>query len=146
MPPSNRAGLTAADVMTRSPRVCDARSPVLDAVRIFREADCGAVPVLDEGKLVGVLTDRDVALALAEHEDDLLALPVASITSPGVVSVSLDLPLSAIIARFGDRHVRRLLVTDGAGQLVGIIGWADVAPHAPDAKIGRAVSRVVEQP
>ena len=59
--------LTAADVMTPNPRTCSTFSSVLEAVMIFRDADCGAVPVLDDGKPVGVLTDRDVALALAEH-------------------------------------------------------------------------------
>ena len=66
MPPENTPALTAADVMTASPRTCSTFSTVLEAVMIFRDADCGVVPVLEDGKPVGVLTDRDVALALAE--------------------------------------------------------------------------------
>ncbi|GAC1466427.1 MAG: CBS domain-containing protein [Isosphaeraceae bacterium] len=143
---SSRSRLTAADVMTRGPLTCDIRSPVLDAVRIFRQADCGAVPVLDLDKLVGVLTDRDVALALAEHEDTLINLPVGAITVPGVVTVNQDLPLSEVIARFGDRAVRRLLVTDAAGTLVGIIGWADVAVHATDLALGKSIAQIVKAP
>jgi CBS domain-containing protein len=113
---------------------------------IFRDADCGAVPIIDEGKPVGVLTDRDVALAVAEHGANLPGLPVAEIMTKGVVSVAPDEPLEVVVERFGDRGVRRLLVMDANGQLLGIIGWADVAPYVSDRTIGRAVTEVVEQP
>jgi CBS domain-containing protein len=138
--------MTAADVMTASPRTCSPFSTVLEAVLIFRDADCGAVPILDGGKPVGVLTDRDVALALADHEADLAGLPVSQIMTPGAISVAPDTPLDDVIEKFGDRGVRRLLVVDPQGLLVGIIGWADVAPHAPDRKLGEVVTEVVQQP
>jgi len=146
MPPRAPSTLTAADVMTPNPLCCDVSSPVLEAVRIFREADCGAVPVLDAGKLVGVLTDRDIALALAEHEDALRMLPVGRVTSPGVFSVGPEVMLDAVAAKLGDRGVRRVLVVDAAGGLLGIIGWADVAPHVSETRVGHAVSKMVEKP
>ena len=80
---------TAADVMTASPRTCSPFSTVLEAVMIFRDADCGAVPVLDEGKPVGVLTDRDVALALTEFGDTLTARPVTDLMTVGVLPYAL---------------------------------------------------------
>jgi len=138
--------LTAADLMTVSPRTCSRFSTVLEAVLIFRDADCGAVPVLDEGKPAGVLTDRDVALALAEYGERLPGVPVSEIMTKGVVSVRPDEPLYDVVERFGDKGVRRLLVMDANDLLVGIIGWADVAPYVPDRTLGRAVSEVVEQP
>jgi len=119
---------------------------VLEAVLIFRDADCGAVPILEDGKALGVLTDRDVALALAEHGARLSSLAASEIMSQGVVSVTPEAPLEEVVQRFGDRGVRRLLVLDANQQLVGIIAWADVAPHVPDRTIGRAVSEVLEQP
>jgi CBS domain-containing protein len=146
MPYKPRAEMTAADVMTHNPLCCDTSSTVLEAVQIFREADCGAVPVLDGGRPVGVLTDRDVTLALPEFEDKLASLPVGKITAPGVVAVGPDDLLNAVVARFGDRGVRRVLVVDEAGRLLGIIGWADVARYASEQRIGAAVSRVVEKP
>ena len=145
-PTATGSTLTAADVMTVRPLCCNATSSVIEAVRIFREADCGAVPVFDGGKLVGVLTDRDVALALTEHDRDLLALPVGEITTPGVVSVGPGMPLDSVATMFADRGVRRVLVVDDLGNLLGIIGWADLAPHITDAKVGRAMTRVVAKP
>jgi CBS domain-containing protein len=144
-PDRSTAKRTAADVMTASPRTCSPFSTVLEAVLLFRDADCGAVPILDEGKPVGVLTDRDVALALADHEEGLPALPVSQIMSRGAVSVPPDTPLETVLEQFGDRGVRRILVVDADGLLRGIISWADVAPYAPDAKLGQVVTEVVEQ-
>ena len=146
MPPENSPALSAADIMTADPRTCSTFSTVLEAVLIFRDADCGAVPVLEDGKPVGVLTDRDVALALANYESGLSALPVGELMSRDVVSVPPDAPLSIISDKFGDKGVRRLLVIDADDQLVGIISWADFAPYASDQRVGQVVSRVVEQP
>ena len=137
---------TAADVMTPGPRTCSSFSTVLEAVMIFRDADCGAVPVLDDGKPVGLLTDRDVALALAEHPDDLITLPVTELMTHGVIAVAPTDDVEAIAARFADKAVRRLLVIDAAGLLVGIIAWSDIAAYFPDKRLGHVVSEVVQHP
>jgi CBS domain len=73
--------LRAGDVLTAGSRTCSTASTVLEADLIFRDADCGIVPITEEGRPIGVLTDRDVALALPEHEDDLAATPVRGRTS-----------------------------------------------------------------
>jgi CBS domain-containing protein len=78
--------MSAADVMTVAPRTCSTFSTVLEAVMIFRDNDCGAVPILDEGKPVAVLTDRDVALAVSQFPD-LSRQTVGSIMTAGIVSV-----------------------------------------------------------
>jgi len=135
---------TAADVMTPGPRTCSTFSSVLEAVMIFRDADCGAVPVLDDGKPVGVLTDRDVALALSEFGESLPARPVTDVMSKSLVSVAPEDGIESIVEKFADKAVRRLLVMDAQGQLVGIVSWADVAPHLPDRRLGRMVEEVVD--
>jgi CBS domain-containing protein len=137
--------LRAEDVMTPNPRTCSNFSTVLEAVLIFRDADCGVVPVLDDGKPVGVLTDRDVALALA-HYPDLASRTVDEIRSKGVISVPPDATIDAVKEKFGDKSVRRLLVIDANGQLRGIISWADIAAHLSDRSVGEVVSEVVQQP
>lgn len=138
--------LTAADVMTAAPRTCSKFSTVLEAVLIFRDADCGFVPVVDGGTPVGVLTDRDVALALADHPDDLPETALADVMTGGAVTVRGDDKLDAVKAKFSDRGVRRLLVVNADGGLVGVISWADLAPHVSERGLGGLVHRVVEQP
>src|SRR4051812_49270743 len=93
---------TAADVMTASPRTCSPYSTVLEAVMVFRDADCGAVPIVDNGKAVGILTDRDVALALTEFPD-LPGRAVADIMSKDPITVPADTPLAEIEATFTSR-------------------------------------------
>src|SRR6516164_8102089 len=102
MATNRRTPLTAADVMTPNPRTCSPFSTVLEAVLIFRDADCGAVPILDNGEPIGVLTDRDVALALPDHEEDLAGLPVTAITTPGAIAVAPDTPLESVVEKFGE--------------------------------------------
>jgi CBS domain-containing protein len=135
---------TAADVMTPDPRTCSTFSTVLEAVLIFRDADCGAVPVVDDGKPVGLLTDRDVALALSEYGGDLSSLPVSQLMTSGVVAVSPEDSIETLATKFGDKAVRRLLVIDHQGQLVGIIAWSDVTHYLSKQKIGEVVTEVVE--
>src|SRR5437763_13406558 len=95
--------LTAADVMTAAPLTCSTFSTVLEAVMIFRDADCGAVPVLDEGKPVGVLTDRDVALALTEFGDTLTTRPVTDVMTRGTVTVAPGDSVEAIAEKLSDK-------------------------------------------
>jgi CBS domain-containing protein len=139
------SSLTAADVMTPAPRTCSVFSSVLEASLIFRDADCGAVPVVDAGKPVGILTDRDVALALAENPD-LSAQPVGDFMTRDVVSVAPGDSLATVAAKFGTEGLHRLLVVGDDHTLCGIIAWSDLAPHLPDYPVGRFVSEVVERP
>ena len=134
--------LTAADVMTAAPLTCSTFSTVLEVVMIFRDADCGAVPILEEGKPVAVLTDRDVALALPEYPN-LVDRPVSEIMSPGIVAVAPEDTLGHVCEVLRTQEVRRLLVVDSDGHLLGIIGWADIAPVLSDRIMGRLVTETV---
>jgi CBS domain-containing protein len=136
--------LRIAQAMTVAPRTCSPMSMVIEAVLIFRDADCGVVPITDTGKPVGVLTDRDIALALPNHESDLARTPVGELMSKDVVTIGLDDSLELAMERLGDHGVRRLLVVDDEGLLQGILSWADLAPHLTTAALGRVVSRIVE--
>jgi CBS domain-containing protein len=139
-----RSPLTAADVMTTHPRTCSAFSSVLEASVLFQDADCGAVPVVDGGRPIGILTDRDVALAVANNPD-LGNLPVADFMSKDVISVAPDASLEEVGALFGQEGLHRILVVDAAGQLQGIIAWSDLAPHVSEASLGRMVGEVDER-
>jgi CBS domain-containing protein len=137
---------TAAELMTPAPRTCSLYSTVLEAVMIFRDADCGAVPVTEDGAPVGILTDRDVALALIDKGPGLIDLPVSDIMTRGVISISPETTLEEIESTFATKAIRRLLVNEPNGQLVGIVSWADVSPHISKQKLGRVVADVVEKP
>ncbi|MHB1559342.1 MAG: CBS domain-containing protein [Isosphaeraceae bacterium] len=140
----NSSHLTVADVMTTNPRTCSAFSSVLEASSLFQDADCGAVPVVDGGRPIGILTDRDVALAVANNPD-LGNLPVADFMSKDIISVAPDASLEEVGALFSQHAIHRLLVVDAAGQLQGIVAMSDLAPHVSEASLGRMLGEVDEQ-
>jgi CBS domain-containing protein len=137
---------TAAELMTPAPRTCSTFSTVLEAAMIFRDADCGAVPVTEDGQPVGILTDRDVALALIDKGATLLDLPVSDIMTRGVISIAPTAGIDEMEAIFAEKSIRRLLVVAPDNQLLGIVSWADVSPHVSSQRLGRVVSDVVEKP
>src|SRR5262249_60969939 len=94
-------------------------SPTLEAVMIFRDADCGVVPITEAGKPVGILTDRDIALALPAHEADLGRTPVGELMKTDLVTIDLDETLEAAMERLGGHGVPPLLGLDGNGILHG---------------------------
>jgi CBS domain-containing protein len=112
---------------------------------IFRDEDCGAVPVIDGGQPVGILTDRDVAVAVSSYPD-VASRPVSDIMTKTVITVAPEDSLAEIGAKFAEHAVHRLLVVDANGQLQGIVAWADLAPYVSDRSIGRVVSETLEQP
>jgi membrane protein len=134
---------TAAGIMTESPSTCSSFSTITEAALIFRDHDCGAVPVLEDGKPVGILTDRDIALAIGRYPD-LAGRPVSDIMTRETATVPADASLEDVKRAFGIHAVRRLLVVDHDGLLVGIIAWADLVQHLPPGEIGLVASEVIE--
>jgi CBS domain-containing protein len=129
--------------MTRSLRSCSPFSSVLEAVMIFRDINCGAVPVINAGEAMGILTDRDVALALAEFSD-LAHRPVSDIMTEGVLAVSPETLLEDVRAKFVQHAVGRLLVSDSERQVLGIIAWTDL-PAASMENRGAPVAHDLAQ-
>ncbi len=139
------SAVVAADLMNSSPRTCSRFSRVIEAVMIFKDEDCGLVPVIEEGKPIGVVTDRDIALALATHAD-LVDHPIAEIMTTNLISVAPSTSISEVAETFSRETVRRLLVVDSGGLLAGVIGWKDVFGVISDRVVGRVVTDVVESP
>ena len=93
----------AADVMISSPRTCSRFSRVIEAVMIFKDEDCGLVPVVEEGKPIGVVTDRDVALG-SGHYKELVEQPIEKIMATTLVAVAPSTPLSEVAETFGRKE------------------------------------------
>jgi len=137
--------LTVADAMTPDPRTCSPFSTVLEAVLIFRDAECGVIPVIDSGVPIGVLTDRDVCLALADHENTLAGMTVGEIMSRYVVTIPSDASLVTAVDKLGREGLRRLLVVDSDGSLAGVLSWVDLIPHLSERTLGHVVSEIVQE-
>jgi CBS domain-containing protein len=129
--------------MTASPRSCSPFSSVVEAALIFRDADCGIVPVTEQGRPVGVLTDRDLTLALAERNGNLSDVTVGDLMTREVVTIPSGATLDIALDRLGGEGIRRLLVVDDDGNLAGILSWTDLVPHVSERGLGALLTRIV---
>jgi CBS domain-containing protein len=144
-PAPTHAKTRASDIMTTSVRTCSPFSTVTEASLIFKDEDCGMVPIVDAGKPVGVVTDRDIALAVASYPD-LATRPISDIMSKDPVAVTPDTPLDEVARVFMAHGIRRVLVVDPQEMLMGVIAWSDIAPFLAPRQMGQVVTDIVEQP
>ncbi len=132
---------TVHDVMTRDPRTLTESSTAAEAARLMREEDVGIVPVVEGERLVGTVTDRDIALRIVAESRDV-ETPVGEIASRELVTIDPQQDVEEALRLMGRHQVRRLPVVEEDGRLVGIVAQADVARHAPDERTGRAVEQI----
>jgi len=101
----------------------------LDLVaKLMREHDCGEIPVIDPAEQpIGVVTDRDIVCRVVAEGKNPMAYPAGICMSQPVATVSMDAPLSDVVAMMEQHQVRRIPVVDDRGRCVGMISQADVA-------------------
>lgn len=128
------------DVMTSNPRTVSPQDSIQSAARIMRDEDTGAVPVVDNGRPVGIVTDRDIVIrAVAEGE---LSRPVRDIVSGDVVSVRPDMSTKEAAQLMSEHQVRRLPVVEN-DRLVGIVSIGDLAvKERNDKRVGDAIEEI----
>ena len=134
----------ARDLMTGSPAVCTAQTSSQDAARMMQDNDCGSLPVVegrDSMKLVGMVTDRDLALRVLGRGLDA-DTPVREAMTKNISSVKVDDDLKAIERVMTGQQVRRVPVVDDHDRVVGIVAQADLARALGTSP---EVSRVVEK-
>ncbi|WP_337176236.1 CBS domain-containing protein [Paludisphaera sp.] len=120
--------LTAADVMMPASRTCSPFSTVTEAVMFFKDQDTDVIPVVDEGKPIGVVVDRDVALAVGDADAGALPeRPVTEIMVTDFPTVSIDAPVDQVLQAMSAAGSRLALVVDGEELLSGLIFWAELA-------------------
>ena len=141
--------MKASEMMTRDPRTCEPNHDLSCAIRIMREEDTGIVPVTEgngEARVVGVVTDRDIALALGERDATPSDVSVGDVMKRDVVSVNPDSDVRDVSRRMQEAQVRRILVVED-GRLVGIISTADLARASAqkDGGLGEEVESVIEK-
>jgi CBS domain-containing protein len=116
--------------MTAEPRTCAADTSLAEAAQAMWEADCGILPVTEDGKLVGVVTDRDMYIALATKNARAAQLTVGTVANLDVATCAPDDDVSAVLDTMIERRVRRVPVVGFGGLLVGIVSLNDIAVAA----------------
>ena len=119
--------------MTREVKACSQSDTLNRAAQLMWESDCGCIPVVSgngDGKLVGVVTDRDIAMAAYIQAKQLWAIPVIEAMAQKVIVCRADDGISRAEALMRDNKVRRLPVLDQNERLVGILSLNDIAREA----------------
>lgn len=125
------ARMRCRDIMTKNVRTATRDMTLSEAAVLMRDGDMGAVPVVDDGKLTGIVTDRDIVVrCIAEGKDS--STTVAEAMTNELFTVSPDDFVFEAIRLMGDKQVRRIPVVGENGELAGIIAMADVALETED--------------
>jgi CBS domain-containing protein len=105
---------------------CQAGASLNDAAQLMWSYDCGALPVLDDGRVVGVVTDRDICMATYTQGKPPAELPIAGAMSHQVFSCAPDDSLAMALGLMSRHRVRRLPVVSADGALLGLLSLADI--------------------
>jgi CBS domain-containing protein len=129
------------DAMTPEPRVADPSLSLAEAAQLMRSEDIGSLPIVQEGQLVAVLTDRDIVVRAVAESADLSATKVGDIASRKPMTIEPDEDLDEALAQMARAQVRRLPVVEG-GRLVGVLAQADIAQEAKSKQVGELVEEI----
>ena len=123
---------TVADVMNPDPVSIDAASPVTAAAQKMMQHRIGMLPVVRDGAVVGVVTDRDLVLRVLATGRDATGTRVGEVATDWVATVAPETPLERVELLIEERRVRRVPVVS-AGRLVGVVSQSDIARVSPQA-------------
>jgi CBS domain-containing protein len=135
-------GQSIKDVMTSDPCTIDADKSVAYAAKMMRDEDVGLAPIVESDKLVGMLTDRDIAVRVVAEGKDPERVTVREVASKQVVTVDPQQDLEEALRIMAKHQVRRLPVLEEDGRLVGVVAQADVAREGDDKETGQLVQEI----
>jgi CBS domain-containing protein len=131
------------EVMTRGVECVSPDATLQEAARKMKDLDVGPLPVCDNDRLAGILTDRDIAVRAVAEGRDPRATRVRDVLSPGVVYCFEDDDVQEAARLMEEKQVRRLVVLDRAKRLVGIVSLGDLAVQTSDRDLaGKALEEV----
>jgi CBS domain-containing protein len=123
-------GQSIRNVITSEPCTIDAGKSVAYAAKMMRDEDVGLAPIVEDDKLIGMLTDGDIAIRVVAEEKN-----------PDQVTVREQQDLAEALRIIPEHQVRRLPVVEEDGRLVGIVAQADVARQGDDEQTVEEISQ-----
>ncbi len=122
------------EVMTPNPQAIWLTESLADAAKLMWENDCGALPIIKDGrKVIGLITDRDVCMATAMRQADPSGISVEEVMSRQVYAVKAEDNVAQALQMMQEHKVRRLPVLNGEGELEGILSMNDIVLNAKEA-------------
>ena len=137
-------GQSIRNLMTSNPCTIDADRSVAYAAKMMRDEDVGLAPIVEGDKLIGMLTDRDIAVRVAAQGRDPEQVKVRDVASKKLVTIDPQQDLDEALRIMAKHQVRRLPVVEEDGRLVGVVAQADIARKGDEQKTGRLVEEISE--
>jgi len=135
--------MKVSEVMTPNPRTVQLSDTIEDAARIMRDEDTGAVPVIEDDRVVGMITDRDIVIRAVADGD--FECTIDDIVSDDVVCATPEMTTAEAAELMSEHQIRRLPVVDDDDQLVGIVSLGDIAvKEGRDARTGDTLENISE--
>jgi len=136
--------MRVSDCMTRDVKVIAPETPIREAARIMARNDVGALPVGDNDRLVGMVTDRDIVVrGLSEGKSP--DTPVREVMSEGICYCFEDEDLQHVVSNMGEQQIRRLPVMSRSKRLVGIVSLGDLASGKAQRQVGAALGEITQE-
>lgn len=138
--------MKVSDAMTSQVSIARPTDSIRQVAETMAKVDSGVVPVVDDGKVVGLVTDRDIVLRVVA-EGRSFDSAVSEVMSDGeVLSVKEDDVLADATAKMANNQVRRLVVLNDAGNLTGILSLGDVAKDYGAKQVGKTLEEISQEP
>ena len=137
-----------SDLMTRNPVSARPEDSVAGVARLMKDNDIGPVPIVEDTsskRLVGIVTDRDLAIKVIAAGRDPQTTPVRQVMTTNVITCRADDDIETALDAMATQQLRRIPVVDGDNRLVGIIAQADIATRMDrPEKTGQVVKEISE--
>ena len=132
---------TVADVMTTNPAKVSRLASAADVAKLMRHYDVGSVPVVEDGNLVGIITDRDIALRVVAEARDPYTTSAGEIATADPLAAEPGESLEEAYLQMATWRLRRLPVVKGE-RLVGMLAQADLVHELKDKRAGQLVEEI----
>jgi CBS domain-containing protein len=130
------------DVMTKDVDTIEPGMDLKEAAVLMRDKDIGSVPVAEDGRLVAMLTDRDIVVASVANGNEAAATAARDAMSDSIYYCFADQPLEAAAEVMAEKRVRRLPVLTRDMQLIGIVSLGDISKHGGIGVAGEALEEI----
>ena len=130
------------DLMTDAVKTATPSTRLEDVARLMRDEDIGSVPVAENEKLVGMVTDRDIVIRGLAESASLEGKCVRDVMSPQVLYCREDQTVEDVLKNMGEQQIRRLPVVDESKRLVGVVSLGDLSTRARVTKTGEALKEI----
>lgn len=122
--------------MTMNPATCAPGTSLRLVAQLMADHDCAAIPIIDSGRVVGVVTDRDITCRAVSRGTDAASLPASTVMSPCVIAVGPDEPLERAIDLMAENTIHHLAVIAADGSLLGVLAQSDIGRRITNREFG----------